>query len=587
MPTDIFFLAQNLKTTSWLSPVWILSLGVGLGFILLIIGFLKIKILQRIPFFNSVTESPSRYLVFGSVLSLIYVALFVAAQIWLTNGFRFDNVFRLALAFIIPISLGLGFGVWAMVARGTADEFQDLVFDGFLKWINRVCIGMVIFAILGLGLHWVNGFGLIRFFDDPIGFLNSLTRLPVLGTFEKELSIPASGLSSTGEKVLIEFDGSELEYMDVYTNRRLEIAAQEITPDIPLGRSFSIEANETEPFVYIQRRDGAGMIPNEPIDHLYIKNMGRDTANVRLVYKLRPVYKEAAFVPLMAVCVIAFYLGYLTFAMLCPKISAIALATFKSEIGQPLFWLITVIALAFILLTIFVPYNTFGEDIKMYTDSGLTLIRVAAIFLAIWAASKSVAEEIEGRTALTVLSKPVGRRQFVIGKFAGISMAIALLFVLVGVWFYLWVAFKPVYDYQEASKGLAEWDVCFNEAYKILPGLFLCFLEATIFVAISVAISTRLGILANFLVCFSIYVVGHLTPLLVQSSLGAFEAVAVFGQLVAIVFPVLNHFDIQTAINTGTAVPFSYLAWSVIYTGVYGTMVLLLALVLFEDRDLA
>jgi hypothetical protein len=175
----------------------------------------------------------------------------------------------------------------------------------------------------------------------------------------------------------------------------------------------------------------------------------------------------------------------------------------------------------------------------------------------------------------------------VIGKFVGISMAIALLFVLVGIWFYFWVAFKPVYDYQEASKGLAEWDVCFNEARKVLPGLFLCFLEAAIFVAISVAISTRLGILANFLVCFSIYVVGHLTPLLVQSSLGAFEAVAVFGQLVAIVFPVLNHFDIQTAINTGTTVPLSYLAWAVIYTGVYGAMVLLLALVLFEDRDLA
>ena len=108
-----------------------------------------------------------------------------------------------------------------------------------------------------------------------------------------------------------------------------------------------------------------------------------------------------------------------------------------------------------------------------------------------------------------------------------------------------------------------------------------------IFVAISVAISTRFGILANFLICFSIYVLGHLTPLIVQSSFAAFEPVVVFGQLIAVVFPVLNHFDVQAAINTNTPVPMSYMAWSIIYTGLYGTMALLLALVLFEDRDLA
>jgi ABC-type transport system involved in multi-copper enzyme maturation permease subunit len=587
MSADILLVAQSLRVTNWLSPVWILSLGVSLGFLVVALSLLKVRLFQRFSFFNSISEDPQRYLLFGSIFSLIYLALLVAFQAWLNSGFAFDANFRLALAFFIPISLGLGFGIWALVARRTADEFRDLVVEGFLKWINRVCVGLLAFALLGFGLHLVGGFGLIRFFEDPPGFIKSLVRMPLLGTFEKEFSVPPSGLESTGEKISIQFDGSELDTMRVTTNRRLELAATEITPEMPIGRSVPIDVTESQPFFYPQRKDGSGLIPTEPIEHLYVKNLGRDTANITIRYTLIPVYREAAFVPFVAISVFGFYFGYLIFAMLCPKISAIALSTYQSEVGQPLFWLITAIAIAFILLTIFVPYNTFGEDIKMYTDSGLTLIRVTAIFLAIWAASKSVAEEIEGRTALTVLSKPVGRRQFVMGKFVGISMAIALLFVLVGLWFYIWVAFKPIYDYQEASKGLAEWEVCFNEASKVLPGLFLCFLEAMIFVAISVAISTRLGILANFLVCFSVYVVGHLTPLLVQSSLGAFEAVAVFGQLVAIVFPVLNHFDVQTAINTGVAVPLSYMGWAVIYTAVYGTMVLLLALVLFEDRDLA
>ena len=80
---------------------------------------------------------------------------------------------------------------------------------------------------------------------------------------------------------------------------------------------------------------------------------------------------------------------------------------------------------------------------------------------------------------------------------------------------------------------------------------------------------------------------GPLTPLLVQSSLAEFEPVVVFGNLIAIVFPVLNHFDIQAAINTNSAVPYSYMGWSIIYTFLYGGMAMLLALVLFEDRDLA
>lgn len=581
-------LAQSIRVTNWLSPIWVMSLSIGLGFLLVLAAVLKIRFCQGLPFVNRVAEDRTKFLTIGTITSLAYFGLFVAIQYLIVGELSFSADCNLSLAFLAVIAAILGFGVWSLMSRKLAGEFSDLVWGGFLGSLNRVCIGAILFALLGLALHAVGGFGLLRLFDEPIAFLHSVTRMPLMGTFEKEFKIPVSDEASTGEKIDIVFDGTELSKLEIFTDRRLEFAAVEIKPDIEINKSIPIDSTKDgEPFTYFQNPQGGGVIPAEPIDHLYIKNLGREAANVKIRYELWPFYKEAYFVPVIAVCVFGIYFGYLAFSALCPKIAAIALSTYKTEIGQPLFWLIVVIALAFILLTIFIPYNTFGEDIKMYTDSGLTLIRVAAIFFAIWAASKSVAEEIEGRTALTVLSKPVGRRQFVMGKFAGISMAVALMFIVVGLWFFIWVAFKPIYDFQEASKGLAEWFECFKESVGVLPGLFLCFLEVVIFVAISVAISTRMGILANFLICFSIYVLGHLTPLLVQSSLGAFEIVAVFGQVVAIIFPVLNHFDVQTAINTGTPVPIIYLAWSVVYTLVYGAMVLLVALVLFEDRDLA
>ena len=90
---------------------------------------------------------------------------------------------------------------------------------------------------------------------------------------------------------------------------------------------------------------------------------------------------------------------------------------------------LVVVGAFLLVLYIYIPYNTFGEDVKMYKDSGMMTIMVLAILVALWTASVSVADEIEGRTALTLLSKPISRRQFVIGKFLGIVWPIVLMFV--------------------------------------------------------------------------------------------------------------------------------------------------------------
>ncbi|MEM9944253.1 MAG: hypothetical protein AAF939_22045, partial [Planctomycetota bacterium] len=442
----------------------------------------------------------------------------------------------------------------------------------------------------------------IKFVDKPMEFVQSLQRWPYTGTFAADgenvhrfradpIVVQPSPKSDDGSpfdgyEVPVYIDGTELSTMFLKSDQKVEVCSRPITT-VPNANLIIEILPKEEPYFYRQRKDGRGLFPADFIEVLYVRNQGRTPANLELSWVTTPTYPEVGAIPVVMAMTLAIYVFYMVLAVLFPKTHSIAHATFKTEIGQPLFPLVIGLGILFIMGTIYVPYNTFGEDIKMYKDSGLTLIRVLAIFFAIWAASKSVAEEIEGRTALTVLSKPVGRRQFILGKFGGISLAISVVFLILGSWFILWTAYKQIYDYQEASKGLCEWDVCFREAIHIAPGLFLCLLEVLVFVAISVAISTRMGILANFLICFSIYVLGHLTPLLVQSSLTAFEPVVVFGQLVAIVFPVLDHYDVQAAISSNSMVPTAYIGWSLTYTVLYGALALLVALVFFEDRDLA
>ncbi|MEN6405142.1 MAG: ABC transporter permease subunit [Thermoguttaceae bacterium] len=273
--------------------------------------------------------------------------------------------------------------------------------------------------------------------------------------------------------------------------------------------------------------------------------------------------------------------------LVAPKVAAISGTTSKEAMSQPLFYVLLAIGVFGLVLFPFVPYNTLGEDIKMLKEEGLTLVMVLSVIMALWTASVSIADEIEGRTALTLLSKPVGRRQFILGKFLGILTPVAIMFLVLGALFLCTVSFKVVYDARESVTADPTRAICQSEMLQIAPGLLLGFMEAVVLTAISVAISTRLPMMANLILCASIYVLGHLVPVVVDSAVGRFEIVRFVANLLAAVLPVLDYFNISAGISTGQTVPGAYLAWTGLYCAVYVVVAMLVALLLFEDRDLA
>jgi ABC-type transport system involved in multi-copper enzyme maturation permease subunit len=273
--------------------------------------------------------------------------------------------------------------------------------------------------------------------------------------------------------------------------------------------------------------------------------------------------------------------------LLAPKVAAIARTTAKEAMSQPLFYVLLTIGVFGLVLFPFIPYFTLGEDIKMVKDEGLTLIMVLSMILALWTASVSIADEIEGRTALTLLSKPVGRRQFIIGKFFGILVPVAIMFIVLGAVFLASVSFKAVYDSRETGNPEPTAAECRAEILQIAPGLALVAMETVVLTAISVAISTRLPMMANLVICAAIYVLGHLVPLLADSAVGKNEYVQFIAALQSAVFPVLDHFNISAGISAGVPVPWKYIAVDGLYCILYSAVAMLVALLLFEDRDLA
>jgi ABC-type transport system involved in multi-copper enzyme maturation permease subunit len=459
------------------------------------------------------------------------------------------------------------FGILWLASRSAAGASLRLVKESILQWITYIVAAFVLFAVLG------------AYFMPWRQIQHSLARLPHVGEREVSIEVPAE---TEDLELSVNFIADELQSYAISSE-------QDVVVNVEKGKAYE------KPLILVEGGEDYRWNPSSKyprhfegnVTTLFITNQSAAPTTVMLSYSTDVPYPQVRYILVTAVAVVAVYLVYLLTHLLFPHISTIALATSKEAIAQPLYLLALLIGGFLLMLYIIIPYNTFGEDVKMYKDSGLMTIMVLAILVALWTASVSVADEIEGRTALTLLSKPISRRQFVLGKFLGIVWPIFLMFVILGVWMLIWVSCKVVYDARETSNPEPSWQLCATEMIGIVPGLALAFMEVVVLAAISVAISTRLPMMPNLIICGSIYVLGNLGPLIVQSSVGSNEFVSFFGQLVALVLPMLDVFNIQAAVAGGKRVPLDYLGWALLYCVLYSTVAMLLALILFEDRDLA
>jgi hypothetical protein len=327
----------------------------------------------------------------------------------------------------------------------------------------------------------------------------------------------------------------------------------------------------------------------------------------------------------------------LVFALLLrywPKGGAIALAAFREGVRQPMFWLLFGVAFAALTISPFIPYWTFGEDHLVVREIGYdTILLIAAVFGTI-AASMSISEEIEGRTAVTLMSKPVSRRHFLIGKFLGIILAAGVLFALLGTYFEGVTLFKPWWDKsdqpwwsQESTsrgpmdtsapawinvllhrwalpgvttdllRGIGLWT---HLMLDIAPGLILGFSQVMVLIAIAVSLATRVPMVVNLVAVVVIFFLAHLAPVLVsigyeaqRTNPGAAVSQILYfmAQLFDLVLPNLESFRLEPALLSELdikAADFTkYLASVSLYGVLYTSIVLLFGLILFEDRDLA
>jgi len=309
-----------------------------------------------------------------------------------------------------------------------------------------------------------------------------------------------------------------------------------------------------------------------------------------------------------------------------PKGGTVAFAAFREGYRQPMFWLIGGLVVIMLIVSMVIPYFTLGEDFKMMKQLSFDMIKLSTVLFVVLAASMSVSEEIEGRTAVTLMSKPVTRRQFLLGKYAGILLAALLLTLLLG-WFQNWALYiKPRFDRLEDSwdplsmevqrivaphfenlatltepkgflKGVGLW--C-GETLANLCALGLGFGQVMVMLAIAAALATRLSMVVTVVFCLLFYLLGNLAPILATESKklseradasSALGIVNFLAQLLDKLFPSLSFFSTDQVFLRDTHLDpglFAVYTLSVLgYAALYSAIALLVGLFLIEDRDLA
>ncbi|MGD1084903.1 MAG: ABC transporter permease [Verrucomicrobiota bacterium] len=315
---------------------------------------------------------------------------------------------------------------------------------------------------------------------------------------------------------------------------------------------------------------------------------------------------------------------------------AIAGNAFMELIRQPIFLLLMTVSALFEVGLACVNYFGFGDEPKLVKNSVLAVMLLAGLFSSVMSASASVAREIRGGTALAVLAKPVGRAQFLLAKYVGLALSLAVLTYVncVAALLATRMAFDAYGDIDYpgllvfggslvlayAIGGVTNYFLrrpfvsdavlavvvmvtvafavlefipraafrAFNEFagmdWRVVPASALILMALLILAALALACSTRLELIPTLCVCSALFLLGLVSDYFwgTRAAQGRLWASVLYT-----VTPNWQLFWVADLLEGAKPIPAAYLAKALGYTVGYVGAALAVALALFEDRELS
>ncbi|HEY5619032.1 MAG TPA: ABC transporter permease [Vicinamibacterales bacterium] len=253
----------------------------------------------------------------------------------------------------------------------------------------------------------------------------------------------------------------------------------------------------------------------------------------------------------------------------------VAVNVFKESVRDRVLYNLVAFAALLIGASYLIGQLTAGQDVKIIKDLGLAAIATFGLLIAVFIGIGLVWKEVERRSIYSLLSKPVRRHEFILGKYAGLALTLLVNVAIMTLAFYAVLAYLTMQ---------------FPGARATDPGLLLAialiFFELLLVTAIALFFSTFSGPFLSAALTFGLWVIGHFNADLrnfesvVQSKSAAYLARGLY-----YVLPNFAAFDVKTQAVQALPIPWSYMAVTMLYGLVYIALLLTAAVVIFSRRD--
>jgi ABC-type transport system involved in multi-copper enzyme maturation permease subunit len=254
------------------------------------------------------------------------------------------------------------------------------------------------------------------------------------------------------------------------------------------------------------------------------------------------------------------------------RISAIASNTFREAVRDRVLYNLVLFVLVLTAAAIFIGDLSGGQERKIIVDLGLSAMLLFGVFIAIFVGVGLVYKEIERRTIYAIFAKPVGRSEFLIGKYLGLCSTLFVNVVVMGAG----VSLALIY----VSRG---WDPL---ALSIWPAILFIYIELMILTGVALLFSCFSSPALSALLTFFVFIIGHFSgdlKDLASSSKGA-GARWLFGGLYYLL-PNLANLSFITPAGHGQWPDAWHFASVALYAFLYVVIILAAATMIFSRRN--
>jgi len=252
------------------------------------------------------------------------------------------------------------------------------------------------------------------------------------------------------------------------------------------------------------------------------------------------------------------------------RIWAIAANGFREVIRDRILYFIGFFALLMAFAWRLLPEIAVGTDEKIFLDLGLAAIGLLGVIVAVFVGTGLINKEIDKRTILVLIPKPLSRAEFILGKHLGLSGVLAVMLGVMLVIYLLMllgmkVSFQPL---------------------PLIVSVFYLGLELILIAAVAIAFGVFTSSILATLMTFGVYLMGHISKDLIQLGIISKNPnILAITKNIYLILPDLERLNFRNEAVYGLLPSADVLIANALYSLVYTGLLLGISILIFSRRQ--